>query len=91
MLSGDRFTHGKEAMARKKPIDPIIPPDARVLTLAQAARYMALGEWVLRRKVWAGELPFLQSGKGARLRFDRMELDKFLQRERQQHKQTKRR
>jgi excisionase family DNA binding protein len=51
----------------------------RLLTLRDAATYLAMGTWALRRLVWANELSVVQNGKGARLLFDRKDLDKWIE------------
>jgi excisionase family DNA binding protein len=50
----------------------------RVLSLKDAAKYLGMGEWKLRRLVWAGKLPFIQLKAGAALQFDVDDLNKFI-------------
>ncbi|MFL6314740.1 MAG: helix-turn-helix domain-containing protein [Terriglobales bacterium] len=51
----------------------------RLLTLKAAAHYLSVGEWALRRLVWAGDLPSVQLKKGARLLFDIVDLNKWIE------------
>ena len=48
----------------------------RLLTLQEAARYLTLGQWAVRRLVWDGELPEVRiRGK---MRFDQPDLDNLI-------------
>lgn len=66
-------------MTAKKKTTRLIPPDARLLTLRQASRYLGKGEWALRRMVWASEIAHVRDKKGSRLLFDRVDLDRWIE------------
>jgi hypothetical protein len=53
------------------------PP--RLLTLKAAAHFLSVGEWKLRRLVWSGQLAVVQERKGARLLFDVVDLNRFIE------------
>jgi excisionase family DNA binding protein len=48
----------------------------RLLTLNQAAEYLALSHWTLRRLVWRGDLPHVRIGRLVQL--DRADLDAWI-------------
>lgn len=52
------------------------PPNPRLLSIRDAATYMACSEWVMRSLIDKGELPHLKVGK--KLRVDRGDLDTFI-------------
>jgi len=49
----------------------------RLLTLNQAAEYLALSHWTLRRLVWRGDLPHVRIGRLVQL--DRADLDAWIE------------
>lgn len=57
----------------------------RLLTLNEAAEYLAIGVWKLRRMIWNGEIPFVQHGKGARVLLDVNDLDKHIEATKEKH------
>jgi excisionase family DNA binding protein len=59
-----------------------IPLQKRLLTLKEAAVYLAVSEFTLRRRVWANQIPVIQNGKYSRLLFDIRDLDRYIE----QHK-----
>jgi excisionase family DNA binding protein len=50
--------------------------DARLLTVKQAATYMASTVWFVRSLAWEKRIPHLRLGK--RIVFDRADLDNFI-------------
>jgi excisionase family DNA binding protein len=48
----------------------------RLLTLRQAAEYLSVSVWTLRRLVWRGDLPHVPIGKLVQL--DRADLDRWI-------------
>ncbi len=48
----------------------------RLLTLEQAAAYLALSTWTVRDLVWKGRLPVVRLTR--RLHFDRRDLDRLI-------------
>ena len=57
----------------------------RLLTLKEAADYLAVGEWKLRHLVWGGQISFVQHGKGARVLLDVDDLDKWITANKKKH------
>ena len=56
----------------------------RLLRTRQAADYLCISEWKLRRLVQDGGLPFVQDGEGTPFLFDLRDLDAYIER----HKHT---
>jgi excisionase family DNA binding protein len=52
-------------------------PFRRLLSLATAARYVALSYWTLRTLLHRGEIPFIRAGR--RLLVDRLDLDHWIE------------
>jgi len=50
--------------------------EARLLTVRQAAQYLATTVWCMRSRAWNKEVPSIRLGK--RLLFDRQDLDAFV-------------
>jgi len=53
-------------------------PERRLMTLAQAADYLACSPWTVRELVWKGTLPAVRITR--RLHFDRLDLDRLIER-----------
>ena len=53
-----------------------IKTDCRLLSVVQAAEYLGVSAWHVRRLVWGGDLPAVRMGRLVRL--DRIDLDKFI-------------
>src|SRR5262249_61763187 len=51
-------------------------PSRRLLTLKEAADYLALSTWTVRELVWKGRLPAVRLTR--RLHFDRRDLDRLI-------------
>jgi excisionase family DNA binding protein len=51
----------------------------RLLTLKEAATYLAIGTWKLRQMVAHQEIKSVQHHHGSRLLFDLKELDKWIE------------
>lgn len=51
-------------------------PGARLLTLKEAAVYLGVSVWTIRRLVWRGEMPHVPVGKLVQL--DRGDLDAWI-------------
>jgi Helix-turn-helix domain len=51
----------------------------RLLRLKDAAIYLSLSPWKLRRLVWAGRLPVVQDCEGSPFLFDCCDLDSFVE------------
>jgi excisionase family DNA binding protein len=49
---------------------------SRLLSTSCAARYLGVSAWTVRRLVYAGEVPAI---RGDRLRFDRKDLDRWIE------------
>lgn len=56
----------------------------RLVRTRQAADYLCISEWKLRRLVQDGGLPFVQDGEGTPFLFDLRDLDAYIER----HKHT---
>ncbi|QMV19988.1 excisionase family DNA-binding protein [Granulicella sp. 5B5] len=56
----------------------------RLVRTRQAADYLCISEWKLRRLVQDGGLPFVQDGEGTPFLFDLRDLDAYIDR----HKHT---
>jgi excisionase family DNA binding protein len=61
-----------------------IPPRKRLLRLKDAAIYLSLSPWKLRRLVWERRLPVVQDGEGSPFLFDQRDLDTYVD----SHKRT---
>jgi excisionase family DNA binding protein len=51
--------------------------EPRLLTVKQAAEYLATSAWAIRTLGWSGTIPPVRIGK--RVLFDRRDLDKFVE------------
>jgi len=56
----------------------------RLLRSAEAAEYLSLSVWTLRRLIQSGELPVVQRGEAGKFLVDIRDLDGFIER----HKRT---
>jgi excisionase family DNA binding protein len=56
-----------------------IPLRKRLLRLKDAAHYLSLSPWKLRRLVWERRLPVVQDGEGSPFLFDRSDLDSYVE------------
>lgn len=54
-------------------------PKKRLFRLKDAAVYLSLSPWKLRRLVWAGRLPVVQDGEGSPFLFDCCDLDSYVE------------
>ncbi len=61
-----------------------ISPRKRLLRLKDAAHYLSLSPWKLRRLVWERRLPVVQDGEGSPFLFDQRDLDLYVD----SHKRT---
>jgi excisionase family DNA binding protein len=50
--------------------------ESRLLSVVEAAAYLGVSAWHVRRLVWGGDLPAVRLGRLVRL--DRIDLDKFI-------------
>lgn len=50
----------------------------RLMTIPQAAAYLASRVWTIRSLIWSGELPRIRAGK--RFLLDRADLDRWVER-----------
>jgi excisionase family DNA binding protein len=62
-------------MANKSDVIPIVP---RLLTVPQAAQYLATTTWAVRKMAWAKDIPHLRIG--TRMLFDLIDLNRFIDR-----------
>jgi putative molybdopterin biosynthesis protein len=53
--------------------------EQRLLNVEEAAGYLGITSWTVRRLVWRGELPSVPVGRCVRI--DRKDLDDFIQRQ----------
>jgi excisionase family DNA binding protein len=60
------------ALGRHRPI-------RRLHRLKDAAVYLSLSPWKLRRLVWEGRLPVVQDGEGSPFLFDQHDLDSYVE------------
>jgi len=58
---------------------PEINPRQRLLRLKDAAHYLSLSPWKLRRLIWEGRLPVVQDCEGSPFLFDRHDLDSYVE------------
>jgi excisionase family DNA binding protein len=56
------------------------PPQHRLLRTKQAAEYLCMSEWKLRRLIQDGVLPDLHDGEGAPFLLDIRDLDEYVER-----------
>jgi excisionase family DNA binding protein len=56
-----------------------IPTRKRLLRLKDAAVYLSLSPWKLRRLVWERRLPVVQDGEGSPFLFDQSDLDSYVE------------
>lgn len=68
------------------PTDPSHPPtdrasvvSPRLLSIAQAARYLSVSTWTVREMIWRGDLPHVRCGR--RILLDLRDLDTWIERE----------
>lgn len=66
----------------KSNIEPLRP---RLLSMPDAAAYLGMGVWTLRRLCWNGKIPFVREKKGAHYQFDVADLDKWIETKKQKH------
>jgi excisionase family DNA binding protein len=59
-------------------------PRRRLLRLKDAAVYLSLSPWKLRRLVWERRLPVVQDCEGSPFLFDQLDLDTYVE----THKRT---
>ena len=59
-------------------------PESRLLTVQAAAAYLSTTVWSLRTLVWEKQIPFVKIGRGRRLLFDRTDLDRYIEQQKQQ-------
>jgi len=65
-------------MASQHELAPVAVPQARLLTVPQAAAYLSCAIWTVRQLIWSGELPVVKPGKGYLI--DRQDLDRWIER-----------
>jgi excisionase family DNA binding protein len=53
-------------------------PEARLLTIPQAARYLGRSPYTVREMVYARQLPVIQEGQRSKIWVDRVDLDKWV-------------
>lgn len=53
-------------------------PEARLLTIPQAARYLGRSPYTVREMVYARQLPVIQEGQRSKIWLDRLDLDKWV-------------
>lgn len=51
-------------------------PESRLMKVVEAAAYLGVSVWHVRRLVWGGDLPAVRVGRLVRI--DRADLDKFI-------------
>lgn len=63
-------------------------PERRLLSVQEAARFLAVSPWMIRSMVWRGTLPSVKIGNGKRKRvlLDRLDLDRYI--DRVKHRET---
>jgi excisionase family DNA binding protein len=59
------------------------PPQHRLLRTRQAAEYLCMSEWKLRRLIQDGLLPYLHGGEGAPFLLDIRDLDEYIEQNKQ--------
>jgi excisionase family DNA binding protein len=62
-------------MVNKSNVIPIVP---RLVTIPQAAQYLATTTWAVRKMAWAKDIPHLRIG--TRMLFDLVDLNRFIDR-----------
>jgi len=60
------------------------PPQHRLLRTRQAAEYLCISEWKLRKLIQGGSLPYLHGGEGAPFLLDIRDLDEYIERNKHQ-------
>jgi excisionase family DNA binding protein len=61
-------------------LNPDAIPKRRLLRTKQAAEYLSLSPWKLRRLIAYGQLPVVQAEDGAPFLFDIRDLDGYIER-----------
>ena len=56
------------------------PPQHRLLRTKQAAEYLCMSDWKLRRLIQDGHLPYLHDGEGSPFLLDIRDLDEYVER-----------
>lgn len=64
-------------MKKRDTLLSVPAPEARLLTVKQAATYLAATVWFIRTLAWGHKVPFLHFGN--RLLFDKRDLDTFVE------------
>ena len=59
-------------------------PQQRLLRTKQAAEYLCMSEWKLRKLIQDGVLPYLHEAEGAPFYLDVHDLDEYIDRNKQQ-------
>jgi excisionase family DNA binding protein len=62
---------------RKRP--PLELQERRLLKVAQAAEYLSISPWSLRKLIQSQELPIVRLGDGGPWLLDRADLDRFVE------------
>lgn len=69
------YSNQAENNSRRFPV----PIKRRLLRLKDAAIYLSLSPWKLRRLVWERRLPVVQDGEGSPFLFDQSDLDSYVE------------
>jgi hypothetical protein len=54
-------------------------PSPRLLPIRQAAQWLGLTVWAMRKRIWAGQIPVVQFPGGRKMYVDVEDLEKFIQ------------
>jgi excisionase family DNA binding protein len=68
--------YSREPQVRTSPI----PPRRRLLRTKEAAEYLSVSPWKLRRLIQDGRLPVVQDGDGSPFLLDVRDLDSYIDR-----------
>ena len=73
----DSITSARSSQKRPGALGPALP--RRLVSLAEASKYLAVSDWSVRAMVWRGDLPHVRRGK--RILLDLKDLDGWIERE----------
>jgi excisionase family DNA binding protein len=57
-------------------VDSVVAVGQRLLSVCDAAKWLGVSQWHVRRLIWRGELPFIRIGRI--IRIDKLDLERFV-------------
>lgn len=75
----DKSLKSKDKNSKPEAVRITNPVRPQLLSLKDAATYLALTPWALRERVWKGHIPFVQYPEGRKMYFDIRDLDQAIE------------